>query len=336
MDSALRPMSASQVLDRTFYLYRNNFWLFAGIALITPALTTLVNLSQLWAFGVPIMMDPAKADPQMIQRYMQDTIMRAIIGGSLGLSVYAIGYAIASGATVYAVSMLHLGKTTTIQESYSRIKPIFWKILGLVLRIFLIAAWPLVITYSLLFALAFAMPSMVKGGMGPTGLPLLLAGALLIFAGIGGGMFWFFYAYCRYALAVPACTIENLPVKYSLVRSKFLVRGNMGRLVGVYLLTLVITVAVKGVLQIPAFAVSGMFSPRPGAHLSASFLLWTYFADFLGTMIAGPIATIAMALVYYDERVRKEAFDLQLMMDALGHSGIATPVPPMPTSTASA
>src|SRR5256885_8854898 len=34
MDLALRPMSTSQVLDRTFYLYRNHFVLFAGIAII--------------------------------------------------------------------------------------------------------------------------------------------------------------------------------------------------------------------------------------------------------------------------------------------------------------
>ncbi len=38
MDASLRPMSTSQVLDRTFFLYRNNFVLFAGIALITPTL----------------------------------------------------------------------------------------------------------------------------------------------------------------------------------------------------------------------------------------------------------------------------------------------------------
>ena len=42
MDTSLRPMSTSQVLDRTFFLYRKNFVLFAGIALITPMLTTLV------------------------------------------------------------------------------------------------------------------------------------------------------------------------------------------------------------------------------------------------------------------------------------------------------
>jgi hypothetical protein len=39
---------------------------------------------------------------------------------------------------------------------------------------------------------------------------------------------------------------------------------------------------------------------------------------FIAGTLAAPIATIALALVYYDQRVRKEAFDLQLMMEAIG------------------
>jgi len=40
-------------------------------------------------------------------------------------------------------------------------------------------------------------------------------------------------------------------------------------------------------------------------------------ATFLAGALAGPIATIALSLVYFDQRVRKEAFDLQLMMAAV-------------------
>jgi hypothetical protein len=46
--------------------------------------------------------------------------------------------------------------------------------------------------------------------------------------------------------------------------------------------------------------------------------IWQYVAGFIAGTLAGPIATIAIALLYYDERVRKEAFDLQLMMEAVG------------------
>jgi len=41
----------------------------------------------------------------------------------------------------------------------------------------------------------------------------------------------------------------------------------------------------------------------------------------------GPIGTIAMILFYYDIRIRKEGFDLQVLAAALG----AQPVPPVQT-----
>ena len=55
-------------------------------------------------------------------------------------------------------------------------------------------------------------------------------------------------------------------------------------------------------------------------NLSIAATIWIYLAEFIGGTVAGPIATIALVLVYYDQRVRKEAFDLQMMMDALGQA----------------
>jgi hypothetical protein len=42
-----------------------------------------------------------------------------------------------------------------------------------------------------------------------------------------------------------------------------------------------------------------------------------YLAGFIAGSTAGPLATIGLSLLYYDERVRKEAFDLQLMILSL-------------------
>ena len=44
-------------------------------------------------------------------------------------------------------------------------------------------------------------------------------------------------------------------------------------------------------------------------------------AQFLASTLAGPIATVSIALLYYDERIRKEAFDLQYMMTAMEQPG---------------
>ncbi|HVG90042.1 MAG TPA: hypothetical protein VNB54_01010, partial [Alphaproteobacteria bacterium] len=49
-------------------------------------------------------------------------------------------------------------------------------------------------------------------------------------------------------------------------------------------------------------------------------ILLSNAGSFVASALAGPISTIAVALMYYDQRIRKEAFDLQWMMDSMEHS----------------
>jgi hypothetical protein len=47
---------------------------------------------------------------------------------------------------------------------------------------------------------------------------------------------------------------------------------------------------------------------------------WTVLSNlgtFVGSTLATPVVTIATTVFYYDLRVRKEAFDLQMMMSAV-------------------
>jgi hypothetical protein len=53
------------------------------------------------------------------------------------------------------------------------------------------------------------------------------------------------------------------------------------------------------------------------ARAGAGWQVTSLAAAFISQCLVGPLATIAFSLVYYDERVRKEAFDLQLMMTTI-------------------
>ncbi|MGH9570179.1 MAG: hypothetical protein ACRD4F_11090 [Candidatus Angelobacter sp.] len=313
MDQALRPMSTSQVLDRTFSLYRSNFVLFAGIALISPALTLISSLAQLAIFGMPFIPEPGKLDPHMVQQYM----MRSFIAFGATIITYAIGTAFASSATIYAVSMVHLGKTTTIRDCYAKIRPIVARIMGLLARVFFLAFWPILAGYALMALAAISLVGLGKNAGISSAMLGIIAG-LLAFVTIVGGLVWIFIAFCRYALAVPACTLEGLPGKISIIRSKFLTQGRKGDIFLIYLLTGILTLALTYALQAPALLANniGMLTAR--SHLGTGALVWMNLANFLSGAIAGPIITVALALMYYDQRVRKEAFDLQLMMEAIG------------------
>jgi hypothetical protein len=316
MELSLRPMSTSQVLDRTFFLYRNNFILFAGIAIITPALKLIAMLIQLRIFGPLVMpQQPENMTPQ----FMQVFAARMVITVAVGSVIYLFGTALASSATAYAVSAVHLGKTTSIVESYRHILPIFWRILWLLCLLGLIAYGPLLLSYAIMIGLVILVPLLLTGTGQAVGLMVVTAIAGLIgLVGILGGFVWILYALARYALAVAACTLEKLPASNSLRRSTFLSKGTKWGILGIGLLTTVLSFVLTYALQLPALLINNSMFMTGKTHLSMAATGWIYFADFLGGTIAGPIMTIAFVLVYYDQRVRKEAFDLQLMMEAVG------------------
>jgi hypothetical protein len=314
MDQVLRPMSTSQLLDRTFHLYRNNFVLFAGIAILTPALRLVAQLVLLKAFGpVTMPQTPEAVSPQFFQAFFVRIIINLLVVSALSL----IGTALASSATAYAVSMVHLGKSTTIAESYQKVKQIFGRILGLLCAVLIITFGPLFLCYAVLLGGFVAMLTLVKSG-NPGSYALFFGlGMLLVFLLMAGSVVWMFFALCRYALAVPACTLEGLPVRQSIRRSRFLSNGAKGGIFGIILLTGLLTVILTYVLELPALLASSAVIVTAHSKLTMASTIWLYVAQFLGGTLAGPIATVALVLVYYDQRIRKEAFDLQLMMDAV-------------------
>ena len=43
----LRPLTTGEILDRTFFLYRSNFWLYVGLASIAAGVSVLASISRL-------------------------------------------------------------------------------------------------------------------------------------------------------------------------------------------------------------------------------------------------------------------------------------------------
>lgn len=273
MDLMLRPMSTSQVLDRTFSLYKANFLLFAGIAVLPPALT----LGQ-----------------EVLAFFIREP--KTGVLDSLGTVLYFVGEAVATGATVYAVSRLHLGNSATIAESYRAVKRLVLRIIGITISIGLMAG------------LAFVPGAVLMAVFPVVWIPFLVAAAV-----------WATFLLCRYALAVPACVVERTHVGDSLSRSKVLSENYIFRIFLIYFLTALLGATLTAALSIPNYISQEV---HPGTQ-PVLLQVWEMIATFLGGTLAGPIGTIAIALAYYDNRVRKEAFDLQLMIEAMGQPGAA-------------
>jgi hypothetical protein len=158
--------------------------------------------------------------------------------------------------------------------------------------------------------------SRVKGQILPViGLSLLVglaAGAACIALLVPGILL-----FVMWSLAVPAKVLENRGVLDSMSRSMDLTKGNRWRIFVIWLLFILLGIGVGLLLRWPvelAAGVSSIFAMQRTAPVWQAALLGV---SFISESLVGPLATIAFSLVYYDERVRKEAFDLQLMMTTL-------------------
>jgi hypothetical protein len=139
------------------------------------------------------------------------------------------------------------------------------------------------------------------------GLVTIVCFLLLIIPGI--------YMMCRLCVAVPAALLENLGPRESLERSFSLTKDNAGRAFLIYFLYFVILYAAVALVAIP-FGIGIVFSQNDPAMLRT----WSALSEvgsFLAQVLITPVLTIGLSIFYFDLRVRKEAFDIQMMMNPL-------------------
>jgi hypothetical protein len=115
-----------------------------------------------------------------------------------------------------------------------------------------------------------------------------------------------------WSLAFVALVAENLSGAAALRRSYNLVRGRWWATFGVLLIAFMLNAIVDQIVAIP-FAIGSFFSADSIVGFSLSAV-----AKIISDVITTPFVAAVFVLVYFDLRVRKEGFDLQLMAQAMG------------------
>jgi hypothetical protein len=306
----LQPLNLGELLDRMFSLYRKNFLLFFGIMLL-PSLLAMASGILMAVFRSPMVAPP---------RPGATALSPAIIGSAMGgfmvaMVAYWIVYAIALGASTFAVADVYLGRTATIAASYRRIRGRIWRLLWLM---FLVALR--VFGVFMLLMLVFALFIPLLGGRGP-GAGIILGLVMLVLLPVAFGLtVWLML---RYSICIPSMVLEDLRAGQAIRRSAQLMKGNYLRCFLLLLLTVVITYVSLMIFQGPFYI--AMFLAEHHGQVAIWLLSLSSVFGALGGALSAPLIMIGLVLLYYDIRVRKEAFDLQLMMSLVDQAG-AQPV----------
>ena len=156
-----------------------------------------------------------------------------------------------------------------------------------------------------------------------------LLNGLAVLAGVIALIIPGVYILCRLIVSVPAALVEQRGPSDALSRSWRLTRGNAGRAFVVFLLYVFIVMAAAMMVQLPFTIVALAYR-----HNFALLQTWTAIAR-VGTTIVNivitPILLIATSIFYFDLRVRKEGFDLQMMLDPNSERIIPPSAGPVPS-----
>jgi hypothetical protein len=298
MTVALRPMTIGEILDRTFNVYRQNFKMFVAIGMV-PAFFFFV------ANAIWVLMTTAQ--PRSHNGFSTSAVVISLLAGLAILVVYVCASAITQGAVSYAVSAIHLGRSTSFSESYSRIKGKYLRILNVVISVGIRIGGTVLLVIAAGFAFVFMPTIRNNAALGA----VMVIVWLIAFVLVG----WFVLRMtARYSLAVPASVLEDLPARKAIKRSVALSKGSILRILTVYVLFSVVNGAFAFAVAIP-FQIALVAAKAQLARVI--ILLSNQLASSVVAAIVGPLITIAITLIYYDERVRKEAFDVHYMMELL-------------------
>jgi hypothetical protein len=109
--------------------------------------------------------------------------------------------------------------------------------------------------------------------------------------------------------------IEGKTATAALGRSRQLAAGSVGRILGVLLLTVLIVATIE-IIALFLVGIAGVF-----IHAGTAL---TVLGGNLASLLIYPFFTVVITLLYYDLRIRKEGFDLEVMATELAQSGQPT------------
>ena len=206
-----------------------------------------------------------------------------------------VGYAVLQAATTKLVAQLYLTGASQPAQALRAALPRVLRYIGIELW----KSWSLIWSSVLVLSLGFGLIAFRQRVVG--GLFLFLALPAIVYGVV---------AYLRNSLAVPASVIENLPVRAAMRRSKALVSGRKWRIFLLYLL-LVLLYFIAFAVQSPVLVYLAK-AQAPVQHVVATALMLAL--SFVVALLISPVASIALCLFYFDERVRREAIDIDFLL----------------------
>ena len=273
--TSLQPMGFTDILDTIFSLYRNHFRLIFGICIVYFVLMLGLNLFM----GISTFYFSNSGLPGMAIGIPLITSWITIL-----ISLFSIG------ALLFAGGQSYLGRQIAAGTAFRQIARRFWSYLGSNILYILIVGLLAITIIGIPFAIYFAVR-------------------------------WGFYA--------QAVLIEQTSATNALRRSSELVKGTWWRVFGILFAIFLLAFMIQTILQFSllfGFGLTQVIGGEEGLlkmfqrlfipELTTWEGLVNYiiqsFINYVVTSLMLPVGIIGSTLLYFDQRIRKEGFDIEM------------------------
>lgn len=286
----LRPLGLGELLDGSVSTIRKHWRTALGLSL------GIAVLQQAGGVGAQLLIGGRTGDFTPVFVVLASMPLDLLLG------------VIATALLTVVVSRAILGQSVTVREAWRGARAQVLQLLGLSLLTGLILGGGVLLGFAPLigYAATGAASSAIGGLLAIVGMLSLPVVAWL---------------WIQLSLAAPALMLEKQGVITALSRSRRLVRGSWWRICGITVLSQVIAFIVSSIIAVP-FTIIGLVlglgdlqqqvAHGGSAQQPVALLVATAVAGVIASTLTVPFTAGIGVLLYVDQRIRREALDIEL------------------------
>jgi hypothetical protein len=305
---SLAPLGAGDLIDRAVRLYRRHLFIliriFAPPVIIAAAGWILTTISFRELFVV-------SGDVELFLYFVL-----LCLGILITLGGHLFNLIVMGGATRNLVAHLLRNDPVSAKATYEAVRARFWGLLGASVLVML---WIMISAMAASTGLYMVSAFLVVGSIllatsAPIWLVVIMA-AIGVLAATLVALWVFFFVVGRVAYVPQVMLVEGRGVFESFSRSFSLARGNVRRLMATTLFTTFATQSAMMILWAPLIWIGYIYGINPwnSTQWPAWYAIICSIPGPLSSILLMPVWMLGLSLLYVDERVRHEGYDLELM-----------------------
>ncbi|HSR53721.1 MAG TPA: hypothetical protein VLV83_23090 [Acidobacteriota bacterium] len=295
-----QAMSVTQILDATLRMYARHFPLLAGI--------TAVAFVPYYLFVILVLAVAQSSEPGLM------TSLATLVMGLGLLVIFFVLSPLSIAATLVAVSERYLDRPVSILSAFRMALQRFLHIFLAYMLLGLMTGAVLIVGVMLVSAVVLGGSAI--GGGGGFFFMLVFGTALGVAMTVG-----IIALFVIFSMMAPAVLLEQLNAIEAMRRSIELTRDNRVKIFAVFAVLYVVIFVAQLALMLVAVLVFGLEAAQDP--------IVSQVVQLLGSLVATPLFYTSVVFVYYELRIRKEAFDLDYLSRSLdAMEGKASPPTP--------